>query len=224
MDSFLSHERLLVIAPHADDETIGCGGLIARTKAAGGQVFVQVLTVGDLDHYDGKNHKVEGNTREEELAAAMEVLSVDDWEILIKDIEASVVLWGVDANKALEHASAAHRLSRERLIRFGNFAAAQIVREDIPFPKEEIPPFILSHDPDTIMQLMDFLEPEAKADFRSFGASLLRSAREEGFAIPEAEEKLKAMRHDAFSRKNFCWFRIHEKQTATRMKFAAVTI
>jgi hypothetical protein len=146
------------------------------------------------------------------------------WEILIKDIEASVVLWGVDANKALEHASAAHRLSRERLIRFGNFAAAQIVREDIPFPKEEIPPFILSHDPDTIMQLMDFLEPEAKADFRSFGASLLRSAREEGFAIPEAEEKLKAMRHDAFSRKNFCWFRIHEKQTATRMKFAAVTI
>jgi LmbE family N-acetylglucosaminyl deacetylase len=85
MDSFLSRERLLVIAPHADDETIGCGGLIARTKAAGGQAFVQVLTVGDLDHYDGKNHKVEGNTREEELAAAMEVLAVDDWEILIRD-------------------------------------------------------------------------------------------------------------------------------------------
>src|SRR5574339_525197 len=51
MDSFLSRERLLVIAPHADD----------------------------------KNHKVEGNSREEELAAAMEVLGVDDWEILIRD-------------------------------------------------------------------------------------------------------------------------------------------
>ena len=85
MDGFLSRERLLVIAPHADDETIGCGGLIARTKAEGGQVFVQVLTVGDLDHYDGKDHAVAGNTREKELAAAMEVLAVDDWEILIKD-------------------------------------------------------------------------------------------------------------------------------------------
>ena len=85
MESFLSQQRLLVIAPHADDETIGCGGLIARIKAAGGKVFVQVLTVGDLDHYDGKNHKVAGNTRASELAEAMKVLSVDDWEILIKD-------------------------------------------------------------------------------------------------------------------------------------------
>jgi LmbE family N-acetylglucosaminyl deacetylase len=81
----LSKETLLVIAPHADDETIGCGGLMAKTKAAGGKVFVQVLTVGDLDHYDGKAGRVSGKTREEELASAMEVLSVDDWEILIKD-------------------------------------------------------------------------------------------------------------------------------------------
>ncbi len=85
MDNFFSQERLLVIAPHADDETIGCGGLIARVKAAGGQAFVQVLTVGDLDHYDGKDHLVAGNTRESELAEAMTVLNVDDWEILIKD-------------------------------------------------------------------------------------------------------------------------------------------
>ena len=85
MDHFLARQRLLVIAPHADDETIGCGGLIARSKAAGGEVYVQVLTVGDLDHYDGKDHPVAGNTREKELEAAMELLGVDDWEILIKD-------------------------------------------------------------------------------------------------------------------------------------------
>ena len=41
MDSLLANERLLVIAPHADDETIGCGGLIARTKAAGGKVIAE---------------------------------------------------------------------------------------------------------------------------------------------------------------------------------------
>jgi len=43
--------RMLVLAPHADDETIGCGGLIAKIKAAGGEVFVIVATIGDLSQY-----------------------------------------------------------------------------------------------------------------------------------------------------------------------------
>lgn len=88
MDRFLSEQRLLVIAPHADDETIGCGGLMAKMKDLGGEVFVQVLTVADLDHYDGNAGKTTtGYTRSEELAAAMEVLGVDDFEILIDDPE-----------------------------------------------------------------------------------------------------------------------------------------
>lgn len=48
---FWSQQRLLVLAPHADDETFGCGGLIAKVKAAGGEVYVIVASVGDLDHY-----------------------------------------------------------------------------------------------------------------------------------------------------------------------------
>ncbi|MBX5476475.1 MAG: PIG-L family deacetylase [Clostridia bacterium] len=39
--------RLLVIAPHPDDETLGAGGLIQRTLAAGGDVHVVVVTAGD---------------------------------------------------------------------------------------------------------------------------------------------------------------------------------
>jgi LmbE family N-acetylglucosaminyl deacetylase len=39
--------RLLVISPHPDDETLGCGGLIARVRGAGGQVRVVFLTNGD---------------------------------------------------------------------------------------------------------------------------------------------------------------------------------
>lgn len=85
MDRFLSEQRLLVIAPHADDEVIGCGGLMAKMKDLGGEVFVQVLTVGDLDHYDGRDGHTAGYTRAEELAAAMNVIGVDDWEILIED-------------------------------------------------------------------------------------------------------------------------------------------
>ncbi|MGE3165085.1 MAG: PIG-L deacetylase family protein [Planctomycetota bacterium] len=85
MDRFLRDQRLLVIAPHADDEVIGCGGLMAKMKDLGGEVYVQVLTVGDLDHYDGRDGHTTGYTRAEELAAAMKVIGVDDWEILIED-------------------------------------------------------------------------------------------------------------------------------------------
>lgn len=42
-----SAQRLLVIAPHPDDEVIGCGGVISRVKRAGGEVYVQFMTVGD---------------------------------------------------------------------------------------------------------------------------------------------------------------------------------
>lgn len=39
--------RLLVIAPHPDDEALGAAGLIQRVRAAGGQVHVVLLTSGD---------------------------------------------------------------------------------------------------------------------------------------------------------------------------------
>ena len=43
--------RILVIAPHADDETLGCGGTIARRLAEGCEVHVAVVTGhGDEPH------------------------------------------------------------------------------------------------------------------------------------------------------------------------------
>jgi LmbE family N-acetylglucosaminyl deacetylase len=87
MEDFLSRQRLLVIAPHADDETVGAGGLIARVKQAGGRAFVMVVSVGDLDHYDNREHPTKGSTRAAELANAMKTLKVDDFDILLPDEE-----------------------------------------------------------------------------------------------------------------------------------------
>src|SRR5262245_15878805 len=39
--------RLLLVAPHPDDETLGAGGLIQRVQATGGVVKVVYLTDGD---------------------------------------------------------------------------------------------------------------------------------------------------------------------------------
>ena len=41
------HLRLLVVAPHPDDESLGAGGLIQQTLAADGRVHVLFLTNGD---------------------------------------------------------------------------------------------------------------------------------------------------------------------------------
>lgn len=72
--------RLLVIAPHPDDEVIGCGGLIKRVKDGGGAVFVHVLTVGDTA--DACHGRVStARQRQDEAAAVAGFLGVDDYEV-----------------------------------------------------------------------------------------------------------------------------------------------
>jgi len=115
MDRFLEKQRLLVIAPHADDETIGCGGLIAKVKDHGGEVFVQVATVSDLEHYDGRDGVTFAHTRSQELAEAMRVLDVDDHEMIFEDRDLHLRLDAMprrDLVAALEKSS---RLSIDRL-------------------------------------------------------------------------------------------------------------
>ena len=47
---FLAPGPLLVLAPHPDDETLGCGALIARRLAGGDRVVVAVVTDGRYSH------------------------------------------------------------------------------------------------------------------------------------------------------------------------------
>jgi LmbE family N-acetylglucosaminyl deacetylase len=86
-DRLLAESRILVLAPHADDETFACGGTIAKAKALGGEVFVVCVSVGDLDMYGADEPRVSGRRRIEELAEAMAVLGVDGHDVLFTDAE-----------------------------------------------------------------------------------------------------------------------------------------
>ena len=79
----LEKERLLVISPHADDEILGCYGLIKKIKDGGGEVFVQILSLGGYK-------KIEGNiiTKEdwlEELSNVSKILKIDDYDVAFTD-------------------------------------------------------------------------------------------------------------------------------------------
>lgn len=93
--SWLSGQRVLVLSPHADDETFGCAGTIARVKQLGGEVYCRVATFGGIDQYTreagaptgtpaGMTY-VSGAERRAEFAAVMTLLGVDGWDALLPD-------------------------------------------------------------------------------------------------------------------------------------------
>jgi len=41
---------VLVVAPHPDDEVLGCGGLVSRCLGGGGRVEISILTGGERSH------------------------------------------------------------------------------------------------------------------------------------------------------------------------------
>ncbi len=69
-DEPLAGKRILVISPHADDETFGCAGMMAKAKALGSEVAVVVVSVASLQHYNARFPHVTGDTRIEELESA----------------------------------------------------------------------------------------------------------------------------------------------------------
>ncbi len=44
--------RLVIVAPHPDDEILACGGLIATHVAQGGRVLVVAVTDGEASHHE----------------------------------------------------------------------------------------------------------------------------------------------------------------------------
>lgn len=52
----VGEQPLLVLAPHPDDETFGCGGLIAECRCRGQPVYVLVLTDGSGSHPGSRDY------------------------------------------------------------------------------------------------------------------------------------------------------------------------
>jgi LmbE family N-acetylglucosaminyl deacetylase len=69
-------ETILVIAPHPDDESIGCGGSIAMHRARGDRVVVLFLTSGEMSMKDLPDEQVRA-IREAEALQALAFLDAE---------------------------------------------------------------------------------------------------------------------------------------------------
>ncbi|MDB6018586.1 MAG: uncharacterized protein JWR19_3075 [Pedosphaera sp.] len=73
--------NILVIAPHPDDEAIGCGGTICKHTARGDRVTVAFLTSGELGLKRLPREKA-WNIREAEARSAAKILRITHAEFL----------------------------------------------------------------------------------------------------------------------------------------------
>ena len=76
-------QRVLVLTPHADDETFGAGGTLLRHRERGDAITVALFSdnVASIDDGD-MTAKEKRDLREREFHAAMDVMGIDDCRLL----------------------------------------------------------------------------------------------------------------------------------------------
>ncbi len=81
MEALLEWGPVLVLAPHPDDEALGCGGLIAAWRCAGVPVEIVWLTDGRHSHPNSRAYPAERliALRRAEAIASAQALGVERW-------------------------------------------------------------------------------------------------------------------------------------------------
>ncbi|TXT63067.1 MAG: Bacillithiol biosynthesis cysteine-adding enzyme BshC [Promethearchaeota archaeon] len=80
-------KRLMIFAPHPDDELISCGGTILKYNALGSEISIIIATPG-LGGYAKQEEKHNiATTREEELEDVSEILNADVIELGYQDLQ-----------------------------------------------------------------------------------------------------------------------------------------
>ncbi len=85
-------DRVLIFAPHPDDESLGCAGIIQQARRSGAQVWVVFMTNGDgfrlaverqfrQSKPTPQQHIQFGELRQREARRAMRLLGLEDWRV-----------------------------------------------------------------------------------------------------------------------------------------------
>ena len=129
LDSITGGRTTLVLAPHPDDESLGCGGLIAEACARSRPPVVAVLTDGTMSHPNSPSHPAPRlrALREAEAQAAVESLGLGAHRLYFLGLRDSAV-----PTEGPEFQAAAARLVR--LIRDHDAGSILVTWEHDPHP------------------------------------------------------------------------------------------
>lgn len=85
----LAADSALMVAPHPDDETLGCGGAIALLRSLGVEVRVLVISDGTMSHPNSRKYPTPTlrALREAETREAMAILGVDVSEVTFLQLQ-----------------------------------------------------------------------------------------------------------------------------------------
>ncbi|MCB8878330.1 PIG-L deacetylase family protein [Acidisoma silvae] len=83
LQTLLAGRKPLILAPHPDDESLGCGGLLAQCAAAGIGAQVAVLTDGSRSHPGSVSHPPPrlAARRRREAVDALRILGLSDSDL-----------------------------------------------------------------------------------------------------------------------------------------------
>ena len=102
-DYLRAFDRLVVVAPHPDDDVLGCGGSLAAAAAAGFDVAVVYVTDGSASHIGSPAYPPERlrDVRECEARAALAILGVQRKPRFLRIADGTVASLGPDQADAI---------------------------------------------------------------------------------------------------------------------------
>jgi len=77
---YFKNQKILIIAPHPDDEIYGAGGLIYRAKNEGAKIYILYLTVGTTKDFSKKGVST-AEERIKEIKKVAQFLNFDGYKI-----------------------------------------------------------------------------------------------------------------------------------------------
>ncbi len=110
----LKNQTLLLIAPHPDDEILGCGGLIKRIKEGGGKVYALFMTVGTTQDY-AANGISTYDQRLKEIEKVSKFLGYEDYRIAFPGNDHHLRLDSIPQIDLISSIENTHKISLNRL-------------------------------------------------------------------------------------------------------------
>jgi LmbE family N-acetylglucosaminyl deacetylase len=155
--------RVLVISPHPDDESVGCGGTLRKHVVAGDAVHLLFLTSGEQGGH-GRSPQVTAGIREREACRAARVLGipsdrVEFWRQPDGALRASLPLVERLLRRLRELAPALVYVTHAREAHRDHRAAQRLVRRAVPQLRGGLAqPEIRQYEVWTPLQRLDHIE------------------------------------------------------------------